>query len=212
MAAPERVTGIVLSATPIGEYDKRAVILTKERGKMSAFMRGVRRPNHPLVAAANPFVFGEFVIYEGRSASVVEKAEIKNYFRTLAEDLKKAYYGFYYTEVASYYAQEYLDETERLKLLYQTLRATESEKFSPTLIKAIYEMKTLVINGEYPSEAPLSDAALYAMRFIIKTPPEKLFTFTLSDEVEREFNNWLQAYREKNERHIFRSEEFLDLV
>ena len=38
-----------------------------------------------------------------------------------------------------------------LKLLYQTLRALESPAFSNRLVRCIYELKTLTVNGEAPN-------------------------------------------------------------
>lgn len=144
------LTGMVLSTMPIGEYDRRVVILTKEQGKISAFARGARRPNSPLVGAVNPFSFGEFTMYEGRSSFTIQSANILNYFAELREDMLAAYYGFYFLEVADYFTKEANDEKEMLKLLYQTLRALINPHISNKLIKCIYEIKAFTINGQAP--------------------------------------------------------------
>lgn len=143
--------GMVLSAMPIGEYDKRITILTKERGKITAFARGARRPTSQLLAATNPFSFGEFELYEGRSTYNLKNASISNYFMGLAGDPGKTCYGFYFLEIADYFTHENNDEREFLKLLYQTLRALESDALDNRLVRRIYELRVLLAEGEYPN-------------------------------------------------------------
>ena len=144
------LTGMVLSTMPIGEYDRRVVILTKEQGKISAFARGARRPNSPLVGAVNPLAFGEFTMYEGRTSYTIQSASITNYFAELREDVVGAYYGFYFLEVADYYAKEYTDEREMLKLLYQSMRALINPHIPNRLVRRVFELKALTVNGQAP--------------------------------------------------------------
>ena len=104
------LTGMILNVMPMGEYDRRITILTKERGKITAFARGARRPTSQLLAATSPFCFGEFEVFEGRSTYTLVKATIKNFFRNLSNDPVTACYGFYFLEIAEYYGQENNDE------------------------------------------------------------------------------------------------------
>ncbi len=144
------VTGMVLVAGGIGEYDRRIELLTKERGRISAFAKGARRPTSSLVSATNPFVFGKFTLYAGRNSYTVVHAEIENYFSELRSEIEGAYYGFYFLEMASYYTREGNDETEMLKLLYQTFRALTKKTIDFRLVRCIFELKAMTIQGEGP--------------------------------------------------------------
>ena len=87
------VTGIILRAEPVGEYDRRVVILTRERGKIAAFARGARKQGSRLLASTNPFCFGQFRVYEGRRSYSISEAVISNYFEQLRRDYEAACYG-----------------------------------------------------------------------------------------------------------------------
>lgn len=150
MPASTTVTGMVLSAIPVGEYDKRLVILTKELGKISAFAKGARRQNSALLACGEPFTFGEFTLYVGRNSYSVTSADISNYFPELRSDYEGLCHGLYFCEFADYITKEHGDETEVLKLLYQSLRALIKNTIEKPLIRAIYELKMITLMGIAP--------------------------------------------------------------
>lgn len=228
---------------PIGDYDKRLVILTKERGKITAFAKGARKPGSAFLACSQPFTFGEFMLYEGRSSYNVSSVNVTNYFEELRKDLEAAYYGLYFCELADYFTHENEDGTGALKLIYQSLRALTQNSIGRKLVRYIYELKLLVLNGLTPevfhcvkcgnknykfafhSEAGglvcaecekrnsqyinVNDSTIYTMQYIITSTIEKLYTFTVNDEVLMELKNCMDSYREYN---IDRKIKSLDLL
>lgn len=142
------VKGMVIAQTPIGEYDRRVVLLTLEKGKISAFAKGARRQNSKLIGACQPMTFGVFTLYAGKNSYTVLAAEIEYYFPEVKNDLVKIAYGSYFLEVASCLTRENNDEREILKLLYQTLRTLEKGRIPYKLIRSIYEIRVITCFGE----------------------------------------------------------------
>lgn len=209
------LTGIVIKAQPVGEYDRRVVILTKEKGKISAYAKGVRKTNNKLMAPTNPFSFGKFKVFEGRNSYSLSDAEISNYFEELRTDLEGAYYGMYFLEICDYYTRENNDETNMLKLIYQSLRALCSQKFDNKLVRYIFEIKSIAINGELPepkSVMQLSDTALYTIDFIFRTQVEKLYSFTVNDTILCELKYFSDIIRKRVIDKNFKSLEILENI
>lgn len=209
------VTGIILKQTPVGEYDRHISLLTKERGKISAFARGARKPANRLAAATNPFSFGTFKLYEGKNSYTVVEADIQNYFEELRTDYIGAYYGMYFAEVADYYTRENNDEREMMKLLYQTLRALCAPSLPDPLIRCIYECKAIAVNGEFPgppADEKLEESTVYALQYIASSPIEKLYTFNVTDTVLKQLQQVSARYMKRFVGREFKSLEVLQTL
>lgn len=209
------VTGMVLEVSPVNDYDRRLVILTKERGKISVFCRGARRQNNKLMAATNQFAFGTFKLFEGRNSYNIADAEITHYFEELRTDLAGAYLGMYFLEIASYYTRENNDDMEMLKLLFQTIRAVVKDNIDNRLVRCIYEIKAIQINGEFPGIPEgmnLSETASYAVNFIVNTKVEGLYTFAVKEPVLEELISFSDYIMKRTIDRKFKSLEMLDLI
>ena len=209
------VTGMILKSEPIGEYDRRIVILTKERGKISAFVRGARRPGNRFMAATNPFCFGTFKLYPGKNAYNLQDVHIDNFFDELRNDFFGAYVGIYFMEIADYYSRENSDDKELLKLLYQALRALIHPAYDNRLVRAIFEIKAIVVNGEFPglfSDIDGESICAYAISYIVNEPIEKLFRFTVKDDVLEQLIECAARYCTKCMDKKFKSLEIIETL
>lgn len=241
------LTGIVLTAAPMKEYDRRVEILTKERGRISAFAQGARKAGSALSACTIPFTFGEFMVYEGRNSYNVKGAVIQKFFGDIALDYDMTCYASYFAELAQYFTRENMEAPDELLLLYVTLLALQNKRMPFELIRIVYEMRIMLLSGQglelfeclrckrqnittvyfsagglvcqecalkekelagtYPFI--LSGDALYSLQYILTAPLERLYSFVVKPEVQKELEHFMKVYLGRYLPHRFKSLEFL---
>lgn len=141
---------------------------------------------------------GTFSVIEGRTAYSLIQASVQNYFTELAMAQPEVYYGFYFLEFASYYGQEGIDGSAMLNLLYLAIRALLNPHLDNRLVRRVFEMRAMTVNGEYaPDENAISPETLYVCRFVTTSPLQKLFTFAVTPEVLGEMEQIMDRHMKR---------------
>ncbi len=84
--AAESVNGIVISYTDYRDNDRMLTLFTVERGRIDCKARNCRKPTAPLLACAQPFVYGEYTLFFSNDRATVNNCDIKESFYALRED------------------------------------------------------------------------------------------------------------------------------
>ena len=177
------VHGVVLSEHSQREFDKRLSILTMEEGKMTVWASGAKRPSSPLMAGSRSFVFGTFSLKKGKSGYNLKSVKVDAYFEEIALDLEKACYAAYFLELEDFVSQENLPAEEMVNLIYLSLKALLHKDLKNELVRAIYELRLLELEGEYTEQPPFSTkkAVMEAWGHVLSSPLNKLYTFRLEE-------------------------------
>lgn len=100
-----------------------------------------------------------------------------------------------------------------LKLLYQSMRALQNERLLNELVRYIFEIKAMAVNGEFPgvpADMQADESTRYAVSYIVSSTIEKLYTFTVSRQVLGELGTIAQRARKRVMDRDFKSLEVLD--
>lgn len=208
---------IVLSSMPIGETDRRLLLLTAEYGKISCFARGSRRQNSAFSAPSRPFSFGTYSLYPGKNSYSLNRAEVDDYFEELVTDPLKSAYGCYFLELSSAFTAENVRAKSELELLYYGLSALRKERMEARFCAAAFEFKSLHLAGLLPeftaeTNPELDKSTVYALSFIARTEPSKLFTFQVTEKVYEELRTLSEKLLTKNLPYPLNSKELLRIL
>lgn len=145
-----KTKAIVLHEMPIGDYDKRLILLTKEQGKVTAFVKGARRPNNKMLACAQVFAYGDFILAQGKNNYTVYQASLIEAFHDIRLDIEGLTYALYLLEFTEYVCKDELENQELMHWLLISLKVLEKQHVPSRLAIRIFELKAMSILGFTP--------------------------------------------------------------
>ena len=188
-----KVKGIIINEKDYKEYDKLLTILTDKIGKVQVYAFNVRRAKSKKLAGTRLFTYSLFTLKISNGSYSLYDIDIKKDFGNLTLDLEGFYTATYLLKIADYFNYENKEADEFLKLLYYTLIAIEKNVVLRKLIRRVFELKVLVIEGLYRDidREYYSKILIYTYDFIVNAKIEKLYTFNLSEEVFLELDKYV---------------------
>lgn len=195
MSEEIRTMGVIMRTSALGESSKAAVCFTQKLGRISIAVNGVKKITGKLSAAAQLFAFSNMRIVKGRgNMYTLIGAEIIDSFFDITQDYDTYNIACNITARTIPVIQEDLEDPECFELYVQTLSCLNKNIKKPDFVEAVYYIKLLDISGWTPDIEELSDkgyklSTLKAITYIFECDINKIYSFTVSDDVLLEIKN-----------------------
>jgi len=167
-----KTEGIVVKEVGTGEADKIITILTRGQGRISALVKGGRRPRSRLSAGSQVFCYCDFVLFKGRDLYSVNSCEVIEPFYEIRNDVVKLTYAAHFTDIVLELIQENQPSPKLLKLYLNSLHMLAKTSKEPDLITSIFELRAVSVSGF----APHVQACM-----VCGGAPEKNYSFSFRD-------------------------------
>ena len=145
----QRVEAVILRHSDWGETDRLLVLFTREKGKIRAIAKGVRRIRSRKAGHLEPFTRSSLQLAMGHDFWLVTQAETVAFFPALVEDLLRTGYAAYIIELVDRFTMEEGQNVSLYTLLSETLQRI-AEESDPFLAVRYGELRMLELFGFRP--------------------------------------------------------------
>ena len=146
-----KVRGIVLREDPMGDKDKRLVLLSRELGKITVLAKGAMGAKSKFRALTGVFSYVELVLTHGASFYYIKEGNLLESFYSLRTDLFKLSYASWILEVGETFCLEGQENEDLVSILLRgLLMETRAEEGMESLPADITVFRILSENGYYP--------------------------------------------------------------
>lgn len=144
-----RVEAVVIRHSNWGEADRLLVLFTRERGKIRAIAKGVRKMHSRKAGHLEPFTRVSLQLARGRDLWIVTQAETLEPYLPIREDLIRTAYASYVVELVERFTFEEGVSLLLYQLLQETLKRISGEEDCFLAVR-FFEIHTLDLVGFRP--------------------------------------------------------------
>lgn len=142
--------GLVIREIAWGENDKRIVLLTANRGRVSVLAKGARSMRSKYMNATGLFTYGNYEVTERGGHAWLSGASVTEPFFGLRDDIEKLALASYVVDMAGELSGEEESAETILRLTLNTLYAITKDFKPLAQIKATYELRAMADSGYMP--------------------------------------------------------------
>jgi len=147
-----RVEALILRAREAREADQVLTLLTREKGKIAAVARGVRKPQSKLRGGVQVFSHSDLMLHSGRTLDRVTGAEARRFFNFHGQWEKLAY-AVYWADLLERALPEAEPQESVFELTlgaFRCLEALSSESRQAGVLSLFFEWRLIILLGYRP--------------------------------------------------------------
>ena len=147
----ECIKAIVTGYTDYRDNDRILTLFSAERGRVDCKARNCRKPTAPLLACAQPFVFGEFELFTNSDRSSVNGCDLRETFYPLREDVDRFMAASAATQLCNAVIERESADQQLFSLLYHVLSFLAYTECNPKDLLIAFMLHFLDHAGYRPS-------------------------------------------------------------
>lgn len=142
--------GLVIKENNVGESDRVVQVLTRDKGLLSAFVSGARKPKSKNAAATALLCYSHLTFTQTKDTYRITESEAINVFFDLRADIERLSPAQYICELCQVLVPYGVEGEEYLRLALNSLHFISKGKLDIYSLKALTELRMMAISGFMP--------------------------------------------------------------